>query len=289
MGKYYYLIAGLPNISLDDSKLPFTLSEFRQELNGMLTEADRKLVDLFFLKFDNRNLLERLRVPDAGPDARGSITYDEFNDLFNALKEQEKPPVNKHIPAYFNTFLSARLTSEEHDGKEGIPWEDRLSALYYAYAMGCGNGFIAAWFELNLDINNLFTAITCRKYGLERADYIVGDNETARALRTSNARDFGLGDLMPYQAAVQRISEESDLLVRERKTDQLKWEWLEEHTFFKTFDIENVFTYVLRLEMIERWASLDKRGGERIFRELVGAMKRGSGSVLEEFKRNNNK
>ena len=55
MSKYYCLIAGLPNISLDDSKLTYSVSEFRKELDGILTSCDKKLVDLFFLKFDNKN------------------------------------------------------------------------------------------------------------------------------------------------------------------------------------------------------------------------------------------
>ena len=55
MGKYYCLIAGLPNIALDDSKLTYSISQFRQELDGILTKADKKLIDLFFLKFDNKN------------------------------------------------------------------------------------------------------------------------------------------------------------------------------------------------------------------------------------------
>ena len=37
MGKYYCLIAGLPNIALDDSKLTYSISQFRQELDGILT------------------------------------------------------------------------------------------------------------------------------------------------------------------------------------------------------------------------------------------------------------
>ncbi len=47
MGKYYCLIAGLPNIALDDSKLTYSISQFRQELDGILTKADKKLIDLF--------------------------------------------------------------------------------------------------------------------------------------------------------------------------------------------------------------------------------------------------
>jgi hypothetical protein len=135
----------------------------------------------------------------------------------------------------------------------------------------------------------MLTAITCRKHGLDKAEYIVGDNEVAEALRTSNARDFGLSDEVEYLPELQRIAEETDLMVREKKIDLLKWKWLEEQTFFKTFDIESVYAYLLKLEMIERWVTLDKETGDKTFREIVGAMKKGSLNTLNEFKRNNNK
>ena len=135
----------------------------------------------------------------------------------------------------------------------------------------------------------MLAAITCRKHGLDKSGYIVGENEVAHALRTSNARDFGLGDTVEYLPDLQRIAEETDLMAREKKIDLLKWGWLEENTFFKTFDIESVFAYMLKLEMIERWVTLDKTTGEKTFREIVGAMKKGSENALDEFKRNNEK
>ena len=284
MSKYYCLIAGLPNISLDDSKLPYTLAEFRAELDGILTDADRKLIDLFFLKFDNKNLIAQIRLPDADPDERGRITYSEFSDMIKALKDEEKPPANKLMPPYFAEIVQAYLETE---GETEISWEDRLASLYFDYATKCSNRFVAEWFELNLNINNILTAITCRKYSMDRANYIVGSNEIAQNLRTSNARDFGLGDAVEYLPEVQRIAEETDLLLREKKIDVLKWNWLEENTFFKTFDIESVFAYMVRLEMMERWTTLDRATGEKTFRELIGEMKTGSNHALNEFKRNN--
>lgn len=292
MSKYYYLVAGLPNIALDDSKMAYSVSDFRKEVEGQLTSTDKKLIDLFYLKYDNKNLLAFAKWPDRDPDARGSITYDEFNELYKALKDEEKIPKNKNIPLYFVEFFKMYLTAEaegDKTQKEYIPWEDRLAAFYYDYAMKCGNPFIAAWFELNLNINNILTAFTCRKYGLEKAEYIVGKNEVAESIRTSHARDFGLGDEVDYLPELQRIAEEPDLIVREKKVDLLKWKWLDDHTFFKPFDIESVFAYLLKLEMIERWVTLDKARGEKTFREIVGAMKHGSENALEEFKRNNNK
>lgn len=290
MSKYYCLIAGLPDITLDDSRLTYSVADFRNELSDILTRKDQKLIDLFFLKFDNKNLINQLKNPDQDMDPRGSITYDESHALYQALKEEEEAiPKNKHIPSYLIDFFRMYLESEAKGDVATISWEDRLAALYYAYAMKCGNQFVADWFELNLNINNMLTAITCRKHGLDKSQYIVGDNEVAEALRTSNARDFGLGNDVEYLPALQHIAEESDLMLREKKIDTLKWNWLEEQTFFKTFDIESVFAYLLKLEMIERWVSLDKETGEKTFREIVGAMKKGSENALEEFKRNNEK
>jgi hypothetical protein len=289
MSKYYCLIAGLPNISSDDTKIPFTISEFREELDGVLTDADKKPVDLFFLKFDNKNLITQVKHPGFDPDERGRITFHEFNDLIQALKGEETPPVNKRMPPYFETFLKLYLEAEAKNEQQNVLWEDVLAALYYEYAAECKNGFVAEWFEMNLNISNMFTALTCRKYRLDKANYIVGNNPVANSLRTSNARDFGLGDTENYLMEVQRIADENDLLVREQKTDLLKWQWLEDNTFFKTFDIESVFAYLLKLEMIERRVMLDKAAGERTFRELADAMKKGSDNALEEFKRNNKK
>ena len=56
MGKYYYLVSGLPDISLDDGKLAYTVADFRAEMEATLSAKDQKLIDLFFLKYDNANL-----------------------------------------------------------------------------------------------------------------------------------------------------------------------------------------------------------------------------------------
>ncbi|MDR2968975.1 MAG: DUF2764 domain-containing protein [Tannerellaceae bacterium] len=290
MSKYYYLIAGLPNISPDDSKMPFSVGEFREELNVMLTEKDRKLLDLFFLKYDNRNLLDLLQNQQKERDPRGRFSDSDFKEVLSALREDEKIP-QKAVPEYMIAFMQVYLAEEDKDTEKdkSISWEDRLAGLYYDYAMKNSNSFIAGWYELNLNINNVLTAITARKYNLDKSLYIVGNNEIAQTLRTSNARDFGLGDSVDYLPGLQRIAEETDLLSREKKLDRLKWFWLEDETFFKTFDVESVFAYMLKLEMIERWASLDMAAGEKTFRELIGEMKKGSDSALGEFKRNNTK
>ena len=57
---YYYLVAGFPELSPDQKKLPFSLHEIKQELAIHLHKDDYRLVSYLFLEYDNQNLLNLL-------------------------------------------------------------------------------------------------------------------------------------------------------------------------------------------------------------------------------------
>jgi hypothetical protein len=88
-----------------------------------------------------------------------------------------------------------------------------------------------------------------------------------------NARDFGIGQELEYFDTLQRLSEEGDIYERERKIDKFRWEWLEENTVFDYFDIEYIFAYLCKLQILERWVSLNAEEGERVFRQLIANLK----------------
>ena len=46
MSKYYYLIAGLPEVALDDGRRPYTVADFKAEVMPMLSATDRPLFSL---------------------------------------------------------------------------------------------------------------------------------------------------------------------------------------------------------------------------------------------------
>lgn len=320
MSKYHYLIAGLPDITLDDSKQVYSVSGFKEEIFKKLSRGDKKLMNLFFLKYDNQNLLNWLKDPlntDAAvTDDRGTISAAKFIALVDEFKEKGlAKSVRKELPLYILTFLKEYAESlnqtnkeegdqdidlankddedpendEKEQEKQPVTPDDKLTALYYAYAMKNGNKFFAAWFELNLTIKNILTAVTCRKHGLDRNLYIIGNDKIAVNLKTSSARDFNLGDDVEFLADLLKLAEETDLVSREKRIDVLKWEWLDNNTIFKVFDVESIFSYLLKIEMIERWTNLDRASGEATFRELISAMKKDSNTALDEFKKKNNK
>lgn len=269
MSKYYYLVAGLPELTLEDSKLSYTVADFKTELYPALSEDDKKLIDLFYLKFDNANVLKLLKDKDAAIDPRGNYSSEELAEYISQLKDGDEVS-DSVFPSYLSTFISEYFSLLAEDG---FLYEDRLAALYYAYAMECRNQFVSSWFGFNLTLNNILVALTARKFKLDIAPLIVGDTEVCEALRTSNARDFGLGTEVDYLEQLVKICETEELVDREKKLDQLRWDWMEEATFFDYFTVERLFVFLLQLEMIERWISLDKEKGNQLFRSIIAALK----------------
>ena len=281
---YYYLIAGLPELSLDDSKLGITVREFCELYYPELSADDRALLDLIYLSYDNANLLLLLKDKDAAIVEGGLYRSDELLGIIEAARAEETP--DRNYPCYMYDFV-AQMESEE-SAAEGIFPEDRLAQLYYAYAMSQGNVFVERWFAFNLDLNNFLTAITARRYNLDVKPLIVGDNEVAKALRTSNSRDFGLTGVMEGFEEVMRISEIDNLVERERKLDVLKWEWMEENSFFDYFTVEKLFAFLVKIQIIERWITLDAEAGGEMLRGMIRQLKE-EVKVPQEFTINNKK
>ncbi|MDO3392060.1 DUF2764 family protein [Bacteroides sp. ET489] len=269
MGKYYYLVAGLPKLALEDNKLSYTVADFKEDIYPALTVADKKLVSLFFLQYDNANVLKLLKDKEAAIDGRGVFSAEELNEYILRLKEGDRIE-NSMFPAYLSTFISEYFTNPV---EENFLLENRLAALYYAYAMECKNKFVSSWFAFNLTVNNILVALAARKYKMELSSVIVGDTEVCEALRTSNARDFGLTGEVDCMEQLMKISEISELVEREKKIDQLRWNWMEEATFFDYFTIERLFVFLLQLDMVERWMVLDKEKGNLLFRNIIATLK----------------
>ena len=269
MSKYYYLVAGLPELTLEDSKLSYTVADFKTEIYPGLSSSDQKLIDLLYLKFENANVLKLLKDKDAVIDLRGNFSAAELNEYIATIKEGGEVSA-KEFPSYLSVFISDYFNTP---AESAVLHEDHLAALYYEYAMKCGNKFVSSWFEFNLTINNILIAFSARKYKWDIAQNVVGNTEVCEALRTSGARDFGLSGEVDCLEQLMKISEITELVEREKKLDSLRWNWMEEATFFDYFTVERIFAFLLQLEMIERWIALDKEKGNQLFRSIIDALK----------------
>lgn len=279
MSDYHYLVASLPEIAFDGSKVNFSIERFREEVCGALSKTDLKKISLFFYAWDNKNLLELLRN---GHDAKiqriGCFDSDELTELITSTKNGDKR--TSKYPAYMYDFLEKHFENVE---QPDAMLEDLLASHYYTYAVNCGNKFLSEWFTFNRDLSNLQVAFIARKHKLNVSDYIIGENETANALRTSSARDFGLTGSIDYLETVQRICDMDKLYERERQIDELRWKWLEENSVFIYFSAEVLYVFLQKLDIIERWASLDTEAGVTRYNELIEGLKSGLTINDEDF------
>ena len=272
---YYCYIAGLPDIQIDNQKSIPAQEEILNELKQILSKGDMALLDLLRLKYDNDNLLKFLANRDAELNPLGKLTSQDWAELIELIdnSDERNPVRNARLLKYVLEFYTT-IRNEQSEEKIDFA-EDFLAALYYKYGMQCKNKFVADWFEFNLNINNILTALTCRKYGWDIKSAIIGDNVVAETIRNSvSARDFNLKAEIDYFDALVSISETANLLDREHRIDALKWNWLEENTFFSSFSIEKVLSFWLRCELMHRWDNLSMEEGAEIFRQMINDLKK---------------
>ena len=279
MGYYYCLMAGLPDISLNDAKAAPTVTELKEECENVLSDSDKKLLFYFFLKYDCLNLVRLLKNPEATLLQNGNYTLEQYQDLIRSARE-----MNYNVRRY-PSFMSiyAREYTYNKD-REGFFAEDAMLLEYYKYAMSCSNKMIADWYEFNFNVTNILTAMIARKNGWNVGDYIQGDNEVTEVLRTNSAKDFNLSREYDYVVDLIKVVDETDPVLKERKIDAFRWAWLDEHAFLDIFSIEALFAYFCKLEMLERWEHLDVDEGKAAFKQIIEQL-RGAARVPAEFLR----
>ena len=125
MKNYYCLVAGMPDISPDDAKLSLTVSDFKANYLPELSKSDRKLIDLFFLQYDHRNLLAMLSDGETAPfDDRAVYSREELAEALEQVKMGEEQ--GRRLPSYFYTFIASYPELKEQSDQ--LP-EDVLASI----------------------------------------------------------------------------------------------------------------------------------------------------------------
>ena len=137
--KYYHLIAGLPDIRIEDNKLTFSIADFKREVRPQLSMFDVWAMDLFFMKFDNQNLLRYFKDKEAEFDERGGITKEKMEECLRLISAAGKlknkdflsyfKPKNNNLPSYINTFVSEYKDAQQDEVIDAQPVEDEDDVL----------------------------------------------------------------------------------------------------------------------------------------------------------------
>ncbi len=278
MGNYYCLMAGAPDLNLSDAVPGWSVAELKQALKAEAGKSDLRLLYFLFLQHDCRNVVSLLRNPEAELEADGNYTKAQLTELMEMADE-----IDLGKSSYPQFMIDFVRTYAENSEREDWYAEDEMLLLYYQHcSRHCNNALMRRWYQMNLDVANLMTALIARKQGWKIQGFVKGEGEMQDAIRTSDAHDFGLSGLYDFVPAVMKIADEDDPVKKERSMDAFKWMWLDEQTFGDAFSIEAVFAYLCKLEIQQRWEHLDVEQGRETFEQIIKDL-RSEAQVPEEF------
>jgi len=259
---YYCLVAGLPDLFFNEFKQEFNSLKFRNQLKQDLDPTDFKFVEYLFLQFDNTNLLNLLY---------GQNKRFNCHAVYPKKTLENKIDQREGLPQYMLEFLKWQ---KEQDSKEfSLTAEKKLHTLFYEYALQIKNAFLKNWILFELNLKNLITVFNCNKFDnqIENQIVMVESNAVVNSLLINNRLKPELFDEeLPFSEQIFRILESDlSLIEKEKAVDKIKWEYLDEYTFFHYFTIEKILSYVIKLIITERWLKLDTKTGKELLDKLI--------------------
>ena len=266
MSNYYCLMAGLPDLRLDSPETAPSLQYLHEQIleQDDMNGRDLRMVEMFFLMGDCRNLIVLLGDNLAELPYVGKWNKQELQEMIADALEDEFED-DKRFPSFMADFVREYY---ERGQEKGYFPEDRLMVRYWHYLKQHGTGLIKGWATLSLDIANTLTALICEQQGwpVEQYTYDYDKTSVDEALT----------------AQLREIAADEDPVHKEQRIDALKWLWAEEETFFDAFDVNALYTYLLKTEMLERWSRLDPAQGKERFRQIIEGLRK-EATVPAEF------
>lgn len=267
--EYYYLVAGLREWTLDSDTKGFDAREIIDDIVEELTKRDREAVRLLYAYYDCENIIARY------------VKRDRHNPLGNLSKEDiEAVMVERNysmLPKRMAKVIKNYVEVDDDDRDEDIVLDDSFEhALYNAYYEELANSkcrFLNGWGEFDRNLRNIAASIAAREAGRAIGDVVVGGGDVVEQLKRSSAADFGLRGELPYiDAVITAVSDERNIVEKERKIDAIRWSEAEEIATFDFFNINYILSYLVKVNIVARWMMLSPEVGremlDRLMREL---------------------
>jgi hypothetical protein len=263
---YYALVAGFKEYALDGEMKGFDIEAILSEVFEVLSSKDKRAVELLYAYYDCENLISR---------HNGSSTYNALGRLSSEEVDAElsRPtllaePLAKVVRDYTSTDNEA---DEELDLSQ--PFAKALMTAYYKVCAASGSRLLREWSAMDCTIRNVVAATLARRHGVAIESVVVGDDAVAKSLSRSSAADFGLRTEVPFvEQLIAAVADEHNMVEKERKIDNIRWAELSKLSTFDYFDLNAVIAYLIKANMVARWARLDAKVGREMFDRLVAEL-----------------
>lgn len=272
MGSYYYLISGLPEVKLSDSKAKYDINEITQNILSNLSDKDIKLFNYFIYQNDNKNLVNAIAL------SKGLFSpYSVHLEPSIFSKEEIQKYANlSNLPNYMVKFLEDNKNTEWENIRH---IENSLLSSYYEEMIQIGNAFIREYALFMRNLKNILAALNGKALGFsgdEISKELIGDYPLISALTKSSAADFGLGREIPYINNIIdtfNSSDKADPYNLENVECSLVNGFLDRLTSIKSFTTDNLFAYYINLTYAVSINGRNEEEGKKHLQTLVNSLK----------------
>lgn len=263
---YYSLVAGLREYALDADTKGFDAKGIVEEILDGVCSSDASEVRLLYGYYDCENILA-LRAGRSAHNPLGNLSREE-------LEQELKAP--SRLPQGIARVVKAYADPEGEEAEEvdtSRRFETTLFAAYYDACRRSRSRFLRAWSEFDRTLRNVTAALAARAASRPVEEVVVGGGDVAEQLQRSSAADFGLRGELPFiDSVIAAMNDEANLMEKERKIDLVRWEEASELATFDYFNINAILSYLVRINIVARWARLDAARGREMFNRLLAEL-----------------
>ena len=266
---YYYLVAGLREWTLESDTKGFNVREIVDEILAELTKRDREAVKLLYAYYDCENIIA-CRAERERHNELGNLSREQIEKM---LAERSYGELSSNVAKVVKYFNEADDDERDEENVINDSFEHALFDAYYRDLAESKCSFLKAWGEFDRNLRNISAALAAREAGRSVADVVVGGGDVVEQLKSSSSADFGLrGELQYIDAVISAVSDEKNIVEKERKIDKVREEQAWDIAVFDFFNINFILSYLVRVNIIARWMLLLPEAGremlERLMRDL---------------------
>ncbi|MFI3302588.1 MAG: DUF2764 family protein [Rikenellaceae bacterium] len=258
--QYYALVAGLKEYSLDSEAKGFDAKAIIEEVMEGVSAKDAQSIKLLYTYYDCENIIS-FRSGRTAHNPLGNLTREQIED---------KDACSELLPSLLSQVLSSY---GDGSADAAVPLEKALFGAYFEECALSSSKYLRIWAETDRNIRNISAAITARSKGIEVEDVVVGGGDVVDQITKSSAADFGLrGEFSYVDGLISAINDEPNILEKEHKIDLIRWDEATDMLSFDYFNLNMLLSYLVKVNIVARWAILDPKRGRDMFDAMVSGL-----------------
>ncbi len=272
---YHCLVASLPFLGEKPLAMELDFDALREEISSSISRADSESLSLLHTFYDVLNLVNQAQGAQIPHNMLGELSSEQIALELERQETQEGEAFVSQLPSALSEVICLYLRADEEINEDTPPkitleqLENQLWEAYYAMASFSPCRFVRLWSGVDRSLRNIIAAEKARTLGVDIAQVVVGSGEVVEQIESSTAADYGLGGEFKYIEDLMEVVSREDFLEREHAMDQLRWEVATELSEKDYFSLSHLASYLVKLNILERWTRLSKEIGRERFEAIV--------------------